>query len=484
MNTARLDTGAGGTQTSSIVFGGAKDPGNTATNDAEVWDGSSWTEVANLNTSRTFLGGAASVSTQALAYGGSSPGYHAVTEQWNGSSWTEVSDLSTAKGNGASYGTYTAAVLVGSTIPPGAGTTNVEEYNGTSWSEVNDVSTAVRQNAGAGGTTSGISFGGEPQVTATEEFSFPPPTAAVLTEGQIFLSGGTTLKGFGRFGGIPSGTWASGALMNTARADLAGAGISNSSAVMFGGYAPAAPNANVGATETYDGSSFTEVADMNTARSQLNSAKNGTQTATLVIAGNLDNGTNVANVEEWNGSSWTETGDLNTARRAGGGSGTSTAALYFGGRLPDYANTESWDGSSWTEVADLNDARYYLGSWGTQTSSIAAGGNPNTANTETWDGSSWTEVNNLNTGRQELGSAGPSTSDGLVFGGSPYTNTKTEFWNGTSWTELNDMGSGKAAAGSNGSSVSALYAAGEAPPKTNTTQEWTAANALSTITVS
>ena len=93
-------------------------------------------------------------------------------------------------------------------------------------------------------------------------------------------------------------------------------------------------------------------------------------------------------------------------------------------------------------------------------------------------------MNNLNTGRQELGSAGPSTSDGLVFGGTPYTNTKTEFWNGTSWTELNDMGFGKAAAGSNGSAVSALYAAGQAPPFTNTSLEWTADNALSTITVS
>jgi len=35
-------------------------------------------------------------------------------------------------------------------------------------------------------------------VTLTEEFSVAPPTAAVLTEGSVFLSGGTTLKGFGK----------------------------------------------------------------------------------------------------------------------------------------------------------------------------------------------------------------------------------------------------------------------------------------------
>jgi hypothetical protein len=41
-----------------------------------------------------------------------------------------------------------------------------------------------------------------------------------------------------------------------------------------------------------------------------------------------------ANTESWNGTSWTELNDLNTARRLLGGSGTNTAALAFGGFLP------------------------------------------------------------------------------------------------------------------------------------------------------
>ena len=46
--------------------------------------------------------------------------------------------------------------------------------------------------------------------TATEEWSFPPPTAAAtLTEGDVFLSGGIELKGFGKAAGIPAATWAS-----------------------------------------------------------------------------------------------------------------------------------------------------------------------------------------------------------------------------------------------------------------------------------
>ena len=57
----------------------------------------------------------------------------------------------------------------------------------------------------------------------------------ILTEGDLFLSGGTTLKGFGKAAGIPAATWASGASLNTARRALAGAGANNDAALAFGG---------------------------------------------------------------------------------------------------------------------------------------------------------------------------------------------------------------------------------------------------------
>ena len=130
-----------------------------------------------------------------------------------------------------------------------------------------------------------------------------------------------------------------------------------------------------------------------------------------------------------------------------------------------------------------------MSSWGTQTSALAAGGNdPSLVNsTETWNGSSWTEVNNLNTTSGEMGGAGPSTSDGLAFGGSPYsptTQTRTEIWDGTNWTEANDLSTGKAAAGSAGTPVSAIYAGGEAPPKVATSETWTGGLANKTISAS
>ena len=87
-----------------------------------------------------------------------------------------------------------------------------------------------------------------------------------------------------------------------------------------------------------------------------------------------------AETESWNGSSWTEVSDLNTARRNVGSAGISnTSALCFGGQLvpsPVTAVNELWNGSTWTETTDLSTAREQLGSAGIQTSAIAFGGAP------------------------------------------------------------------------------------------------------------
>ena len=46
--------------------------------------------------------------------------------------------------------------------------------------------------------------------------------------------------------------------------------------------------------------------------------------------------------ELWNGSSWTEINNLSTARAAGGGLGTSIAAAFAGGGPPSSAATEEF----------------------------------------------------------------------------------------------------------------------------------------------
>ena len=89
-------------------------------------------------------------------------------------------------------------------------------------------------------------------------------------------------------------------------------------------------------------------------------------------------------LEEYNGTSWTELSDLNTARDAISGAGISTTSLVYGGDAPPTTTkTESWNGSAWTEVNDMATARQYFGSAGASgTSSLAFGNVPESGATE------------------------------------------------------------------------------------------------------
>ena len=104
----------------------------------------------------------------------------------------------------------------------------------------------------------------------------------------------------------------------------------------------------------------------------------GTNTAALSVGGQPGPG-GQAIVEEWDGSSWTEIADLNTARRALAGSGTVTAGLACGGWTSpseEVAITEEWNGSSWSEVADISTGVAFLaaGTSSPSSSSINFGG--------------------------------------------------------------------------------------------------------------
>ena len=69
-------------------------------------------------------------------------------------------------------------------------------------------------------------------------------------------------------------------------------------------------------------------------------------TTSAINCGGEVSGSNSALTELWNNSTWTEVADLATARSAGAGSGSSTAGLYFGGQKPAKAvETEEWNGA-------------------------------------------------------------------------------------------------------------------------------------------
>ena len=140
-----------------------------------------------------------------------------------------------------------------------------------------------------------------------------------------------------------------------------------------------------------------------------------------------NNGTTIN--ESWNGSSWTEVGDLNSIRTYAAVSGTYTSAITGGGASPPGTNltiTESWNGSAWTEVADLNTANGGRTSFGQDNSNAisATGGN-----TELWNGSSWTETTDMSVPRYNAGAGETPSTAGLIFGGSPTSNA-TELFTG------------------------------------------------------
>jgi hypothetical protein len=304
-------------------------------------------------------------------------------------------------------------------------------------------------------------------------------TAGLATGGQVGPPGvnQASVEAWTQSVTVPvAGSGSSGWTMNTARYP-GGAGTATA-AIAFAGQPITA------ATELYNGSTWTSVNSMNTARFKIGGA--GSQTAALGFSGYtgppaVTGNTNAT--EKWNGTTWTNnpTG-LNTTRYALGGAGTQTAALAFGGAQPASSNTpqnatESFNGSTWTSLNNMNTARYGLTGAGSQTSVVAFGGynTPYSAATESWNGSTWTSVNSMSTARVQLGGAGTSSTSALGFGGDAggSNSSATELWNGTIWTNLPSMTTARQGVGGAGTQTSGLAFGGYTSGFVGTTEVWT-----------
>ena len=299
-------------------------------------------------------------------------------------------------------------------------------------------------------------------------------------EGQIWYNSTIgVLKGYQNIGGA----WAAGGNVNTARHRVGSAGL-QTAALLFGGTSGFQ-------TESYDGASWTSLANMSRGTGNQMGAGAGTQTAALGFGGYGPPGMNTAS-ESWDGTSWTATNSLNTGRASGGGAGTQASALFFGGYqiLPpgntygSFANTESWNGTSWTTVNSMGQTRTGPAGVGLQTAALSIGGmNPipsaGLTNTEEYDGTNWTAGGSLGTGRYGGGaSSSGTTSAALFFGGSSPVPTKgnlTESYDGTSWTTAATMATARYELGGFGTQTAALAASGSpgAGPASNATEEFT-----------
>ena len=70
-----------------------------------------------------------------------------------------------------------------------------------------------------------------------------------------------------------------------------------------------------------------------------------------------------AKTEAYNGTSWTEVADLSNARLASAGGGTQDNAVTYGDQ-PASADTELYNGTVWSEGADMNAAQEQFSGWG------------------------------------------------------------------------------------------------------------------------
>ena len=268
---------------------------------------------------------------------------------------------------------------------------------------------------------------------------------------------------------IPAGAWSSGTALNTARGQGGGVGPATNNLAFSG--KPDGTATWLTATEAYDGTTWTEVADLSAG--QANFACGGTAESAIVAGGEPGK---LTNCEEWDASSWTAGGGLNTGRDTLRGFGAaSTAAIAAGGQIPSVVTiTEEYNGSSWTEVGDLNVGKNKHMGLGTATAGLITGGsNGPSAATEEWNGTGWTEVNDLNNARETSANMSYGTvTAGMISGGSPDpAGVNTEQYNGTSWTEVgNNSAHGSGHASGGGTSTSAILAG--LVTYINTVEEW------------
>ena len=298
-------------------------------------------------------------------------------------------------------------------------------------------------------------------------------------EGQLYYD--SDGAGVFKFLAPELGAWASGGNINTPRKGLSGFGTQTAAIAATGNTPPNTTN-----VESYNGSAWTEVANVNTGKFYRGNC--GVATAGLLVGG----APATADTEEWDGSSWTETANYPASVTFPILLGTQTAAFCIGGTVGDpyVTSTNIYNGSAFTASTAINTARGEGVGAGTTTAGVITGGNTGsvTGATELWNGSSWTEVADLNTARNLLAGSGSSSAAMIAFGGDAPARAVTESWNGTSWTELGDLATGRRELGgsSNGTSSVGLAFSGCIANGTvqASTEEWTIANPVKTIDLS
>ena len=494
INTARGECGGAGPQTAALIVGGDRATPPLAYANTETFDGSSWSEQPDMNNARFGLGVAGEGTTTAsLAFGGNPSPLLGKTEEYNGSAWSNQNDLNTpgAGMQGSGAGTQTAGLAFGRTPNGNSGAT--ELYDGTNWTTSGAMNTS-RDNAAGGGpqTAAYVAGGGGPSaVTTTETFDGTSWTTSPATLGSAAkgLSGtgnsssalamgnypaaNTTSEFNSSASAITAGAWSSAPSLNTSRAAVGRSGIapSQTAALCVSGYPGPPSTIDVKNVEEFDGSSWTEVGDVNSQRD--NGMCAGTTTAGLFFGGNSDvtPGTKPLPLsEEWDGSSWTAGNTMQNGNEAAGGFGTQTAAVQAGGSLnpyPNYTNTtEKYNGTSWSDVpATIFASVAGVTGVGTETAGLIFCGNEtpppgtNYSTAQTYNGTAFTTVNScVETGNKLVGGGTQTAAFGA--GGGPGSKSTVQHYDGTTWSTAPSLGTGRSASSGGAPQAAGIYFAG------------------------
>ena len=260
LNNSRGWGGAAGTTgTAAMYFGGNENPTppGAYTLETEQYNGTSWTEVGDLNTGRQQISGLGSQS-DAMAVGGQGATAETnASEHWNGTSWTTTNNLGSERrgmGSGGHCTSSAAVVWGGWDKGPALASAKTETFDGTNWSEANDLSVSTYGSGGAGTESAALSI-----------YTYGPPPSGVSNrwDGTSWTTDGGTINTSRNLGSQHGGTQ-----ISTIYAG--GSGVSVTAE-----------------TEVYDGTSWTEMADLAVGRGYPGGAA-ANNTAALAFGGTQD----------------------------------------------------------------------------------------------------------------------------------------------------------------------------------------------------
>jgi hypothetical protein len=148
-------------------------------------------------------------------------------------------------------------------------------------------------------------------------------------------------------------SWTNTPSLNTAMnsgASYQGTSGTQTSALSFGGFTPSLPLGSA-VVQSYNGSSWTTVNSLNTARRRLGGAGDSNSSAVAFGGDTGPAASALTATELWNGTSWTTSPvGLSSAQFGGGSAGNKDLALFFGGQNSadtTVATTQEWTGPSY-----------------------------------------------------------------------------------------------------------------------------------------